>query len=76
MNQTKNWYNRQLDEFQAVIFDMDGLLLDTERISYDSFMETCLEYGFENTEQTEAIYQQCICCNSSSLQMILKDRFG
>lgn len=76
MNQIKNWYNRQLDEFQAVIFDMDGLLLDTERISYDSFMETCLEYGFENTEQTKAIYQQCIGCNSSRLQLILKDGFG
>ena len=76
MNQIKNWYNRQLDEFKAVVFDMDGLLLDTERISYDSFIETCLEHGFENTEQTEAIYQQCIGCNSSRLQLILKDGFG
>ena len=76
MNQIKNWYNRQLDEFKAVVFDMDGLLLDTERISYDSFIKTCLEHGFENTEQTEAIYQQCIGCNSSRLQLILKDGFG
>ena len=76
MNQIKNWHNRQLDEFKAVVFDMDGLLLDTERISYDSFIETCLEHGLENTEQTEAIYQQCIGCNSSRLQLILKDGFG
>jgi len=76
MNQIKNWNNQQISNFEGIVFDMDGLLLDTERISYRSFLETCQEYGFNNIKQTEAVYRQCIGCNSTRLQLILKDEFG
>ena len=31
--------------FKAVVFDMDGILFDTERISVESFFQTAKEMG-------------------------------
>lgn len=31
---------------QLVIFDMDGLMFDTERLSHEAWMQTAKEYGF------------------------------
>jgi beta-phosphoglucomutase-like phosphatase (HAD superfamily) len=31
----------------GVLFDMDGLLLDSERLARDAFVRACEEHGFE-----------------------------
>ncbi len=57
-------------KFEAVIFDMDGLLLDTERIALSAFHETCKRFGLEN--QTD-LFMQCIGTNSQRAEAVLKD---
>ncbi|WP_025897431.1 HAD family hydrolase [Sneathiella glossodoripedis] len=44
----------------AVIFDMDGLLLDTERIAKRTFQETCVHF---NVPFEDEIYSRCVGSN-------------
>lgn len=53
----------------AVIFDMDGLLLDTERVSLQTFKETCTAFDVKFNEN---IYSQCIGCNRAKTIKILE----
>lgn len=54
----------------AVIFDMDGLLLDTERVSLQTFKETCNTFDVEFDEH---IYSQCIGCTQAITIKILEE---
>ncbi len=56
--------------FDAVIFDMDGLLLDTERIALSTFVEACnaLQVGDQR-----AVFYRCIGTNSSRGREILRE---
>ncbi|MEF2575606.1 MAG: HAD hydrolase-like protein, partial [Eisenbergiella sp.] len=42
---------------EAVVFDMDGVLFDTERISCECCFQTAKEMGLKMTE--EAVYGSC-----------------
>lgn len=55
----------------AVIFDMDGLLLDTERISLAAYRETCAEFdlAFDQT-----LYDSLIGCNMVHIEQLLTDK--
>ena len=57
----------------AVIFDMDGLLLDTERLALKAFREACAEVG---VEADEAVYRRCIGTNPAATERILREGFG
>lgn len=36
---------------KAVIFDMDGLMIDSERITYEGYIEVCAKLGYEMTRE-------------------------
>jgi HAD superfamily hydrolase (TIGR01509 family) len=59
--------------FDAVIFDMDGLLLDSERIFYRSFLDACNTLGI--AEQPEVFFEmvgQNLAAGQAILQMRLQ----
>ena len=60
-------------KYKAVIFDMDGLLLDTERIFLDAFKKTCGELGFKFDM---SLFVKLIGTNSVKTKDIMINGFG
>ena len=56
----------------AVIFDMDGLMLDTERIAKWTFIESCADF---NLSFDEAVYASCVGSNLTRTADILETHF-
>jgi len=63
-----------LNNFDAVIFDMDGLLLDSETIALATFIEACREIGFEPSNMGP--YFRCIGTNWATTREILIEGYG
>ncbi|USD65471.1 HAD family phosphatase [Vibrio sp. SCSIO 43136] len=59
--------------FQAAIFDMDGLLLDTERVCMRVFKQACeaLDEPF-----LEDVYLQIIGRNAQGIEKVIRDGYG
>ncbi|MDM8528578.1 HAD family phosphatase [Anaerolineales bacterium HSG24] len=60
-------------EIKAIIFDMDGLMLDTERISQASWTRTMAEWGYELPHE---VYLQTIGTTEAGTIDIYKRVFG
>lgn len=57
-----------MDHFEAIIFDMDGLLIDTEQLAMEAFDVACAHFGISGLE---AQIKACIGTNSRMTQEIL-----
>ena len=60
-------------QIKGVIFDMDGLMFDTERIYYKGWQEAARTYGYEITWE---IYTQIVARNSTYIGMVLRKLLG
>ena len=56
--------------FEAVIFDMDGLLLDTETIALSAFLETCEHFGLSPLRH---VFERCIGTNGALGREVLRE---
>lgn len=64
---------RGIGQFRGVAFDMDGLLLDSERLAKEAFLETCQQ--FELGDRSD-VFQGCIGVKWENGLKILEDSLG
>jgi HAD superfamily hydrolase (TIGR01509 family) len=57
----------------AIVFDMDGTLLDSERIAQRTFDETCRAFALEPHPD---VYRRCIGTRGGETQAVLRELYG
>lgn len=62
-----------MKKVDAIIFDMDGVLIDSERISFKCFQEVFKEYKYKMDEK---FYLTMIGRNFKSIKAIMEEKYG
>lgn len=57
----------------AIVFDMDGLLMDTERIALRGFLQACSAHG---AQPVPGAFQRCIGTNNQRTRELLAEMHG
>lgn len=57
----------------AIVFDMDGTLLDSERIAQRTFDETCRQFALAPHPD---VYRRCIGTRGGETQAVLRELYG
>ena len=58
---------------EAVVFDMDGVIFDTERLVLEGWAETGKKHGIEGTD---AVCRQCLGTTYEVSRQIFLDHYG
>ena len=59
--------------YQAAVFDMDGLLLDTEKVAMQAFRDAC---EYLSLPMLEDVYLKIIGCNAEGIKNIICAGYG
>ncbi len=69
----KSNHTENMMKYSAAIFDMDGLLLDTEQVCMTAFKQTCCEM---NLPFKQEVYLSIIGRNQAGIKPIVKQGYG
>ena len=59
----------------AIIFDMDGILLDTETMCRRTWMQICHEWKLGTQQKMEETFKKAIGCSRSDTAKILESTY-
>ncbi len=72
-NYIQNNHTKNIMNYKAAIFDMDGLLLDTEQVCMTAFQQTCTEMDIPFKQ---GIYLSIIGRNQAGIKPIIEKGYG